>query len=487
MPRAATNFRVKVLEVLDEAWVKALKIGGDPRTNSGGTRITGTEIGVGSFGNNGGEGNLLSSAATASVRFYGDDGGAALTAGNLRNVLSRVNLTTDAILGTSIRSITGQLKLQAGVDITSVNSVVAGIFGYLELAGDSTLNGQVAAGEFTVEGAGDITIGANGFVAGVASRLNMASGKTIDVESAAFTAMITGGAADAWKYGYHVADGAADTGLYIGDCTDNGIDFAGDTTAAIVASGTFERFINIQTYTPGTTTDGAFINLGNNIGAPMTYVAAGTRVITIYAENTATSGEMLGMRLRCATNAASGTPNLTSMLGQASITISTNAGVVNAGMFEVIPKGDQSIATIRGLLVNIDSAATQVVGTQQTVGHFRVHTRGDETMSGTDEMLRLENEAVGGNGRQLDSFIRFMDFNLSGGIKAAGYMLDGGVDTDLLATGFLRLPDDGTVADASDPGDGNPTLNSDFTGFIKIMIGTSTRYIPISTNKPSGF
>ena len=124
------------------------------------------------------------------------------------------------------------------------------------------------------------------------------------------------------------------------------------------------------------------------------------------------------------------------------------------------------------------------VSTQQTIAHFRVHTRGDETMSGTDEMLRLENEAVGGNGRQIDSFIRCMAASMAGGIVSAGYLIDGGVATDLLATAAFRLPDDGTVCEASAPGTGNAD-GSDFVGFIKVVIGTTDMWIPLLAGTPA--
>jgi hypothetical protein len=153
---------------------------------------------------------------------------------------------------------------------------------------------------------------------------------------------------------------------------------------------------------------------------------------------------------------------------------------MNSAFVEFVPKGTNTIGTVRGLLVNLDSAAAVTISTQQTVAHFRIHTRGDETMSGTDELIRLENEAVGGNGRQMDSFIRCMETNMSGGTKSAAYLIDAGVGTNLLATAVLRLPDDEVTAwdDATGSGDTE-------AGAIKVVIGTSTRYILLYSDAPA--
>ena len=64
-------------------------------------------------------------------------------------------------------------------------------------------------------------------------------------------------------------------------------------------------------------------------------------------------------------------------------------------------------------------------------------------------------------------------------------MIDGGVATDLLNTAVLRLPDDGTVCHDTDTGSATDLQFSDFTGYITVIIGTATRYIPLLTSKPS--
>ena len=258
------------------------------------------------------------------------------------------------------------------------------------------------------------------------------------------------------------------------------------TGNAITISGTYERAFDLSSLTPGTTTDGVIMRVGSGIGTSALAMPDGSRGFALYMRNTGTSGTLTGVRLRCVSDASATSNGLNTLHVQSSVVATKSATTINSAFVEIVPKGStQTIGTARGLLVNIDSAATLTYTSQLTVAHFRIHTRGDETMSGVDEMIRVENEAVGGNGRQMDSFIRCMGTTLSGGIKAAGYLIDGGVATDLLGTAFLRLGNDGTVCDNADPGNGSSTLNSDFTGFITVVIGTGTRYIPLMTNKPS--
>jgi len=166
---------------------------------------------IGSQANTAGSGFDLADE-TAAFRVYADDGGTSQT-GNLRAAMSRLLLTLDNAVGVSYRSYIGQVKINDGIDISSVNSVLAGLMGYLEFAGDSTQNGQVAAGEFTIEGAGDITVGASGWLAGIAARLNMASGKTVGAQTAGVYVNTTGTAGDTWPYGVYVK--GADVGFYV--------------------------------------------------------------------------------------------------------------------------------------------------------------------------------------------------------------------------------------------------------------------------------
>jgi len=240
--------------------------------------------------------------------------------------------------------------------------------------------------------------------------------------------------------------------------------------------------IDFSSLVPGTNTDGSLIKAATN-GSRIPFSTAGQRGMAIFMDNTATSGTFTGIRLRSGVNPSSGANSVDNLLSQVSVESGKNATTVNVCFFELIPKGTNTITTGRVLLLNADSAASQTM-TTQIIAHLRVHTRGDETIT-NDEMLRIENEAVGGNGRKLDSYIRVMETNLSGGITGADYLIDGGTGTSLLGTAVLRLPDDGTVANDTDTGSATDLQFSDFTGFLTVVVGSATRYIPLLTNKPS--
>jgi hypothetical protein len=253
-------------------------------------------------------------------------------------------------------------------------------------------------------------------------------------------------------------------------------------TAGIVASGSFQRVFDIQP-TLGSSTDGVIMRVGAGIGANALAMPNGGRGFALYFRNVTASGTLTGVRLRTVNDPASGASSSDSLLCQASVVASKNATTINAGFFEVIQKGTNVIATNRVLLCNLDSAASVTV-TDQIIAHFRVHTRGDETIT-NDEMLRLENEAVGGNGRQLDSYIRCVPTNISGGITSAAYLIDGGTSTTLLGTAVLRVPDDGTVCHDTDSGPAASLDKNDLSGYITVVVGTATRYIPLLAAKPS--
>lgn len=252
----------------------------------------------------------------------------------------------------------------------------------------------------------------------------------------------------------------------------------GNTGIVWSAGATTARALDYQA-TTSSTTDGVIMRVGTGISGKIPFTISGMRGFALYMDNTATSGTFTGMRLRSGVNPSSGANSIDNLLCQVSVESSKDATTINSGFFEIVPKGTNVIGTARGLLVNIDSAATVTYSSQLTAAHIRMHTRGDETMSGVDEMLRLENEAVGGNGRTLDSFIRCMGTTLSGGIKGADYLIDGGTGTDLLGTAVLRLPDDEVTAwdDANGAGD-------TAAGAFKVVIGSAVRYVKLYSDAP---
>ncbi len=264
---------------------------------------------------------------------------------------------------------------------------------------------------------------------------------------------------------FHHTDGSAGTALYINEGT-----YASCAFVSLVA--------NVLS---GTATN-SIMKVGSGISDKVAFPAAVSKGFAIYMDNTAAAG-FTGIRLRTGANPSAGAGSIDNLLAQVSIESGKDATTINCGFFEIIPKGTNTVTTARVLLCNADSAAAQTM-TTQIIGHFRVHTRGDETIT-NDEMLRLENEAVGGNGRQLDSYIRCMATSLSAAIKGADYLIDGGTNVKLLGTALLRVPDDGSICEASDPGDGTAVTASDFAGYITVVVGTTTMYIPLLSGKPT--
>ncbi len=255
----------------------------------------------------------------------------------------------------------------------------------------------------------------------------------------------------------------------------SGVNCEFEGTASLKLGGTVNA-LDFTTTVPGTNTDGSLIKAASN-GSRIPFSTAGQRGMAIFMDNTATSGTFTGMRLRSGVNPSSGANSVDNLLAQVSVESGKNATTVNVIFAEIIPKGTNTITTGRVLLLNADSAASQTM-TTQIIAHLRVHTRGDETIT-NDEMLRLENEAVGGNGRELDSFIRVMGTSLSGGIKGATYLIDGGTATNLLSTAILRVPDDEVTAwdDATGVGDSE-------AGALKVVVGSAVRYIQLFSDTP---
>jgi len=432
----------------------------------------------GTYSSTAGNGLALSSSQTRVVTVCSDDVGAAMT-GDIRAFLSRVYVSVDQNSGVTLNAVRGQIKVANDKDLNHANNVVAPVQGYFEFAGTAnrTLTGHVAGVRAALEegASGTTTISASSYYAGFEATLNSTRTYTETGDMAGLIVNISGGTA-VWPKGIYIDDSAATTSIELGS-----------STTGITFTGTTERAVDFGSMTTGTTTDGVLLRAGTGIGASgLAFGTASQRAIALYLRPTATTGTFKGMRLRSIADAASGSAlNVDNLHCQASVIASKDAAVINCGFFELIFKGTNDVDWGRCLLTNVDSAAAVTISAGLVNTHIRTHTRGDETMGGVDEMLRIENEAVGGNGRQMDSFIRCMETSMSGGIKSAGYLIDGGTGTSLLATAVLRVPDDGTVCHDTDTGAGTDLQFSDFTGYLTVVVGSATRYIPLLTSKPS--
>lgn len=208
-----------------------------------------TQIGTFSSGT-AGRGVVVSSSRTAGYRIYTDDGGVALpTAGSvpdIRGTLSRTLITTDNTSG-HIRAfgLMGQLK---GYNAKWNTEQVGAVLGRLEIvrtSGTITLGGYgiSAAGAFTAETSGTITVDTNHILAGVLALSDFKATLTQTGKTAAFVAAAydTSNWSDStartkWGYGLYVKGNAVGCGMLLGDFASatagSGIPLSATNTAA---------------------------------------------------------------------------------------------------------------------------------------------------------------------------------------------------------------------------------------------------------------
>lgn len=87
-----------------------------------------------------GSGNVMSSSVTGIEKTYADDGGVALTSGNLRVILGRFLVDTAVTAGSfSLRGVMGQVKIDASI-VSS--GAIAGVEGYFEASASGVVGGR---------------------------------------------------------------------------------------------------------------------------------------------------------------------------------------------------------------------------------------------------------------------------------------------------------------------------------------------------------
>jgi len=271
------------------------------------------------------------------------------------------------------------------------------------------------------------------------------------------------------------------TSLTVGAITASGAVTSSNTTAGFVVSGAATDGISIT----GACTDG--IHISGNCTYPIHMTGTIDSGVGIYASHsqanacysgiwyeiasTDTDGDFSVMRGIGTSNSVSGGNQIRVIRGQAKCGASKHADLLEGGSFEVdYSAGSCDVLRVCALAAHISQGADLNNCGNLYVAHLRAQTRGDESISTDDCIMNLENEAVGGNGRQMDSFIKFTPTSMGGGTKAAAYLLDGGTGMSLLASAVLRVPDDATTAYA----DGGSTAD----GWIKVVIGSQATYIP---------
>ena len=199
-----------------------------------------------------------------------------------------------------------------------------------------------------------------------------------------------------------------------------------------------------------------------------------------YSSST-TSGNIYGIRLEVEETGVS-TGCVRGIRCEAQMGDTASAALLEAGLFTAkVSEGTATVTNIRALTGHVSIGESLTVSGDVVCVNAHMQTRSDESVTGIHSPLYIKNEAVGGNGLELDAAMYCIASSLGGSTKGFTYLIDGGTTTSLLGTAFLRLPDDGTIcadAAASPLSDIQNTAN---TGFIAVTIGTSLRYIALYT------
>ncbi|MCK4760512.1 MAG: hypothetical protein KAT69_10715 [Candidatus Aminicenantes bacterium] len=217
-------------------------------------------------------------------------------------------------------------------------------------------------------------------------------------------------------------------------------------------------------------------------------VSSDTAVKGIYLEitSTKTSSQTEGIRAEGIGNAASGTATIRGGHFKANILAGKKATMLEGVLAHAsVAEGTiTGLTNLKGLSAFVSSGAGLNV-TNLYGATIHVQTRGDETVGTNDVVLQVQNEAVGGNGRQMDSFIQLVGTNLTGGIKGATYLIDAGTVTDLVGTAFMRLGDDEVMASVDHADKLNDISSTANDGWIKVVIAGETKYIALYDEKTS--
>lgn len=211
-------------------------------------------------------------------------------------------------------------------------------------------------------------------------------------------------------------------------------DAVGDSEFIIQSSTPAEVF-SLTSYGNLSLTVGA----GTGIYVNQTYAAAGN-IGWFDFTSTAAAGDITGLRPRVHANAAGVGANARGTYSEVIIPASKFAALAQGVMAHVtVGAGDGEITTTQVIMGQFSTGAS-FTGTDVYVGYLRAQTRDDETIGGNYSLLALENEAVGGNGLQIDSAIRVLATNVTGAF-AFDYGIDFSGATGEIATGDILLSD----------------------------------------------
>ncbi len=375
--------------------------------------------------------------------------GDALTGGNVAyGIRNRFLVNKAQTNNVSLYATQGQMRVKANL----AAGVHAGLYGYFEQSGTVTLSSSGSfntACNLAVEGSSGLTVD---------SGVNLAICVMTNVLDNSAT--VNGN-----YYGLLIRESSGKktmkAGIIVNAAATSAPILVDGSSAALLASGEQAIYVNCPSETVAT--NGMWVTL----------------------KSTVTSGDLSGLRSQVTSNSASSGANPRGVYSQALVGASKFAATAEGILSTVDVSAGSCTITDATCVVGHFSTGASATITNLAVGKFRAQTRGDETVSGIDTLLMLQNEAVGGNGRQMDSWINCTTTSLSGGIKAAGFLIDGGTSTDLLGTAFARLPDDQTIVS-----DDNQSILVDISGttndgFIKVVVGSADKYIALYDLKSS--
>lgn len=174
-----------------------------------------------------------------------------------------------------------------------------------------------------------------------------------------------------------------------------------------------------------------------------------TNGIWVTLKSTVTSGDLTGARIKAHTlRETSGGPNVRGVYAQAmSDTSDKFAAMLQGGLFVAGYTGANTTATsIYGVTGFISQGEGLLACTTLAAVQAHLQTRGDETIT-THTGVLITNEAVGGNGRTMNSAIRITETNMGGGTKSFDVLIDAtGVNTtihDTDQTDLIKFRDSG--------------------------------------------
>ena len=179
------------------------------------------------------------------------------------------------------------------------------------------------------------------------------------------------------------------------------------------------------------------------INTPLETLA--TNGIWITLGSRVSSGDLTGIRSRATGNATSAGANVRGGYFEATMAaVSKYAAMLEGALFHAdYSAGSVTVSgDVRGFTAHI-SQGTGLNAANLYGGLINIQTRGNETITSDDVGLMIRNEAVGGNGRQMDAAILIAEASMGGGTKGFGYGID--MNDVVIATAALRLAGDGTA------------------------------------------